>query len=95
MTRVIELMDYNYQKQVSDKNAQSNLIQILLRISKLCITNGMFMEVSDIIKRELPVDKKRYPGLLNLKAFLDVMSKEMDNIQKNPNIEEEDIHKIR
>lgn len=106
MERVTDLMDYNYQNQVSNKNAQSNLVQIILGIAKASINDGSFSRMADIIKRELPVDKERHPGLTNLKAFLDVMSKELSGMQVEPNmtesselnpiedyIDQEDIHK--
>lgn len=88
MERVTDLMDYNYQEQVSDKNAQSNLVQIILGISKASINNGSFSRMATIIERELPVDKTRYQGLSNLKAFLDVMSKEMTGMQVEPTMTE-------
>ncbi len=88
MERVTDLMDYNYQNQVSNKNAQSNLVQIILVIAKASIIDGLFSRMAPIIERELPVDTERYPGLSNLKAFLNVMSKEVAGMQVEPTMTE-------
>ncbi len=95
MGKVTDLMNFNYQSQVSDKKAPSNLTQIMLNISKISISLGLPWML-DIIKRELPADKNRYPGLQNLNAFLDVMSNSMTGMQTESTITvDQDIHKTR
>lgn len=85
MGRITDLMDYNYQDQVSNEGAKSGLVQIILGISKASIINGSFSYMASIIKRELPTDKERYPDLPNLKAFIDVMPKVISEMQdKSP-----------
>ena len=73
MERVTDLMDFNYQRRVSNKDAQSDLIKIILGISKASIADGSFSIMGPIIKRELPSDTEKYPGLSNLETFLDVI----------------------
>ncbi|MCI9434203.1 MAG: hypothetical protein HFI86_02845 [Bacilli bacterium] len=75
MERVTDLMDFNYQRRVSNKDAQSDLIKIILGISKASIADGLFSIMGPIIKRELPFDTKKYPGLSNLETFLDAMTR--------------------
>lgn len=78
MGRVTDLMDFNYQNQVSNEKVQSMLAQITLGISKASINNGSFLSMVPIFKRELPpVDEQRYPGLSNLHTFLEAMSRVM------------------
>lgn len=85
MGRITDLMDYNYQKQVSEKDAKSDLVQIILGIFKASIANGSFSYMAPIIERELPADKDKYPDLPNLKAFIDVMPKVISEMQdKSP-----------
>lgn len=81
MERVTDLMDFNYHSQVSNKSAQSDLVKIILGISKASITTGSFSRMEHIIKRELPSDTQKYPGLSNLKNFLDAMSRVIQESQ--------------